>query len=488
MATLVVKPDLPSSVIRFVGETTVSIPPAFNQIVAIIGSHDFGPLASDPDGTQPHLTLSAWEAVYGTGDTPGRTAVVGAFQAGAGGVVFARAATALAAAATLTLNNTTPVAAIRLTARWKGTAGNQISIVRDDDPIDATKDRLRVLFRGAEVEKYVYTATDIAGLVAAINARPSRYIIADGPGGGAVVTGTALAATAGTALATGNDGAVLTATEYLAAQDALEFAEFGALAPAALTDAPVKVQLANWTRTMAEEMRPFRLVLGGALAETVDTAIAELAANPSLRDEHVIRFGVGTWHEDTLNKDLSTAQLAAYVAGLMVARGERSALTRADAPTLHAVGGSGPSTDELKAGRDAGITMLRRVSSPRTELVISEGVTTFISTVLPAKPYIFFSEPRIVGLLDRIVRQMVAWGDEFVIGDLPANDDTRNLVRKEMRKILEDLETSGLSEPGSGFVNVDPPEDPSLRDTIPYDFGFMPTLTAKYLIGNGRIR
>lgn len=484
----IVKPDLPSTVVHFVGETVVSLDPSFNEVMAVIGTHSFGPLASEAGGLETYASLSEWESIYGTGDSPGRTAVVGAFSGGAGGVVFARAATAAAARATTTITNTTPAPALRLTARYAGTDGNEISYVVEDDPLDATRDRLRILFRGATVESYSYLATDIAALAAAITNRPSRYVVADGPGGAAVVTGVALTPTAGTALAAGDDGDVLTAAEYLAAQDALEFVEFGALAAAALTDAAIKVQLATWAKAQAEEMRPFRLILGGAAGESVDDAIAELAANPTLRDEHIIRFAVGTWHDSLLDLDLSTAQLASYVGGLLLARGERSALTRAEAPTLTPVGGTGPTLEELKAGRDAGLTMLRRVTSPRTQVAISEGVTTFISRSVPAKPYILFSEPRLIGLFDRILRQMVAWGDDIVVGDLPANDDTRNLVRKEMRKILDELEATGLAEPGSGFVNVDKPADPALRDTIPYSFGFVPTLTAKYLIGEGRVR
>ena len=202
----------------------------------------------------------------------------------------------------------------------------------------------------------------------------------------------------------------------------------------------------------------------------------------------IIRFAVGMWHDSVTGMDLSTAQLGPRVAGALLARGERSALTRTLFGGLDVVGNTGPSNDELRAGRDKGLTMLRQVSNPAANVAIAQGVTTFIDKNAPGRPYVLFSEPRIVGLLDRIKRQIVEWGDDVVIGDLPVTDDTRALVRKEIRKILDDLETVGLSEPGSGFVNVEPSADPALADAIPYEFGFIPTRTANYLIGNGRVR
>lgn len=485
----VVKPDLPSSVLRFVGETSLTIPLAYNEVVAIPLTHDWGPLGSEAEGGKVVRSFAEWESLYGTGASAGRTAVVGAFrgmglpgQGGAGGVIPFRMATGSAARAAVTLDNTAAADALTLTAKWAGTRGNDLSVVIEDDPLDAAKDRLRVRFRGGTVEQYSFTAANVADLVAQINARPSKWVTAT-----QVATGTALAA--GTFnLTGGNDGAAVTATEYAEALTALEFADFGILAPAALTSAAVKVQIATWARGMADAMRPVRVVLGGAAGESVDDAESELTTNALLRDPHVVRFAVGTWHDSVLGADLSTAELAPRIAGVLAARGTKSALTAALLADLEPVGANVPTKEELIAGRDTGLTMLTRVSHPDASLAISQGVTTFIDRATDAYPYALFSEPRLVGLFDSIVRRMTAWGYDVVIGDLPVTDDTRNLVRTELRKILDELEAEGLSEPGSGSAVVDPPDDPDLRDAIPYEFGFQPTRTANYLIGHGRVR
>lgn len=487
MTTTIVKPTLPSSVVRFSGQSTLAVPASLNDTVAVVGTHNRGPIATP----KRCRTLMEYEGIFGQDASQLRTAVVGAFVgqnvpggAGAGEVIVIRLATSAAAPASkVNIQNTTPATALTLTALTPGTYGNDISYVIEDDPLDATKDRLRILFRGVEVEKFSYAQTNIASLAAAIVARPSRYVTATAP-----ITGVALTPTAGTSLTGGNDGAAVTATEYAAAQDALEFENFTAFGAAALTDAAVKVQLATWVKRMENEMRPIRLVIGGAAGETVDTAIAELAANPTLRDPQVIRLAVGTWHDDVLNADLSTAQLVGRTLGVLAARGLKSALTRSLYGGITPVAGTGPSSDELAAGRDAGLTMLRRVSNPNAEVAISQGVTTFIDTTVADRPLVLWQEPRLVGLFNATIRRIVEWGDDIVIGDLPVTDDTRNLVRKEVRKILDEYEGSGLAEPGSSFVTVEDPEDASLADAIPFDFGFVPTRTANFLIGTGRVR
>lgn len=480
MTVLIPKPDLPGSALGWIGEEVKSVPPSFNEVVAIVGVHDSGPL------NIPRLypSFAAWEAVNGNGDTPGRDAVLGAFHGmgvpgggGAGGVMWYRAGTAAAAAATRILTNTNAAAnALTLTALYKGVRGNSVSVVHEDDPAVTANDRLRVLFNGATVEKYSYVAGDVASLVSAINLRPSAWVTA-----AQIVTGVAL--THGTfALTGGNDGAVLTAAEWLAAQNALEYKDFGLFAPFNVTDPTIKAQLRAWVQTQALEQRPFRAVFGGAAGETVTDAITDAGL---VRDEHIMRFGVGTYHDDMLGKDVSTAQLAPRIAGILAARGLKSSATRAEVAGLTIVSGA-PATDELKALRDAGVMALRRTASVNADLVIAQGVTTFNSKVTAAKPYDLWSDARIIGLLDYFQRRMTAWGDEFIVGDVTVSDDSRAEVRKEVQNLINELIADNLVKPGTDTVSVQP--DPSIPDGIPYEFGFQPTRTANYLIGQGRIK
>lgn len=488
-STQIVKPDLPQTVVKWIGTSAIRISPTTNEIVAIPIVHDWGPIIGEAGAVELATDLTQWENLYGNGDSAGRDAAIEAFLGmnvpgggGAGGIYTPRMATGAAAAATLARSNTTPAVALTLTARYKGTRGNRVSIAIEQDPVTVANDRLRLMFDGVTVETYSYLKTDIATLAALINTRPSRFVTAV-----ANVTGVALSATAGVTLAGGNDGAVVTATEWAAAQSALEFKNFGFFAPYNLTDTAVKAQLVTWLQGMADSMRPFRMVTGGAAAESLSAVQTELLSG-TLRNEHHIRFGVGTWHDDVLNKDLSTAQLAPRIAGVLAARGRKSALTNALLGGLHLVGATGPTAADLVQGRDLGVTMIKRISNDNAELAISQGVTTFISKTTVGKPYEFFSEPRIVGLLDEVQRRITTWGDDVVVGDLTVTDDTRREVGKEVTKILEEYESEGTAQLGTSFVNVvNTDNDPTLSDTIPFQFGFKPARTANFLIGEGRI-
>lgn len=492
------KPELPDAVVRWVGTSQTVIQPSQNQIVAIPIVHDWGPSLSDtpdtvngiPGGLQVFPSLPEWEAVYGQGSTAGRDAVIGAFLgmnvpggAGAGGVITPRMITGSGAVATFIKQNATPANAITFTARWKGSAGNNISFAVEQDPNVAANDRLRLMFNGVTKEQYSYLKTDITSLAAAITLRPSRLVTAT-----MSITGVALPYTAGTSLTSGNDGSSVTTTEYAAVQAALENKEFGVFAPFNLTDAPTKVQLVAWKQTMETAQKPFRMVFGGAAAEVLSAIQTELSSNPTLRDPGVIRFGFGTLHDDVLNKDMSTAQLASRIAGVIVARGERAALTSAELGGLHYVGSTGPLRSDIVAGRDSGITMLQKVSDPDTDLAVAHGVSTFISRTTVGQPYEFFSEPRIVGILYNLQRRITTWARKILVGDTTVSDDSRRELAKEIRKYLDEYEGNGLATPGSGFITVyNTDADPTMYDTIPYQFGFRPARTANYVLGEGRI-
>lgn len=489
MNNQIVKPDLPGSGVTFVGETQQRVLSGFGSTVMLPATATWGPLGSELTDMDPITSIAEVDAIYGSNSASDlRTAAVLAFLGqntpsgrGAGGVLPYRMATNAAAKATITIQNSTPANAIKFEGVYKGTFGNRLSVIIDNDPITAGSDRCRILLDGVTVESYTYVETNITSLKNQIAARPSKYVtVAATP----FVTGLVLAP--GTyALATGNDGSTLTSAEYLAALDAFEWADAGIIAPYNLTDTGIKASLLSWIRAMESNMRPVRAVTGGALAESLTDAMSDAAL---MRDPHMIRIGVGSYYSADLDATLSTAQLAPLIAGILAARGEKSALTRALTGGLSVVGGTGPSNDDLKLGRDAGVTMLRRVSHPDSSLAISQGVTTWNDLTSTAKPYKIWSEPRFIGIFDRLIRQIVAWGDDEIVGDVPVNEDTRAAVRKEMGKLLSDLEKDGLSTPGTSYVNVDDPQDPDLEDAIPFDFGFKPTRTANYLIGTGKVK
>lgn len=480
----VFKPIIPGTRITFSGSEPLRIEPNFAEVVAIPLVHDWGP------DNAPTLVTSFAEftALFGDSDTAGRTAVAGAFDGegfegvgGAGGVIVHRMATAAAAKATRTFNNaaTTPVAALTLTAKHKGTRGNDISVSIADDPRVTNNDLLRILFKGTEVERYSYPQLTPTVARDAINLK-SNYVVAS-----AAVDGSSLALTAGTALTGGLSGDTVTSVEWLAALDALEFGQFSVLAPYNLTDAGIIQSLLTFVRAQEEANRPIMAVVGGATNETVATAVAR---SDVLNDPHVVNIGAGTYLDSLLGKNLSTAQIAPRIAGVLAARGEEKSLDKAKLARLTVVAGSNaPGVDEIATAINGGVTVLTRASHPLASIEVLRGVTTFKTATDFARPLDVFSDPRMIRVMDFFVREMRQWGDDIVIGNLPVNDDTRAAVRGEGRRRIDELEERNLIITGTGYINVDPPTDPALFDSIPFEFGWLFRHTARYVLGYGKV-
>lgn len=485
---MVAKPIIPQTRIGFTGAQTPRIPPSIGSTVAIPLSHDWGPMGSELSDIEVLDSFEAWTDKYGDSDTEGRTAVAMAFlgfgvlgAGGAGGVIpYRMGASSVRAAATIQNTAGSPVNALTLTALWAGTRGNDISFVLDADPADASNDRLRIRFKGVVVETYTYPEANVTQLGAAINSR-SEWITA-----AVLVSGTALATTSGTSLAAGANGTV-NAGEYTAAMDALEFQPFTLIAPANLTDSGIQASFLTWVRSQESSNRPVIWAVGGAADETLDTALTRSTA---LTDPHVVNLGVGTYHDDLLDKDLSTAQLAPRIAGILAAAGRSTALTGAELGGLHVVGTTGPTTAEAEVAVQRGLTVLMRTDSPDADLRIAKGVTTFVSTTDAARPLEIFSEPRFIRIMDLFIREMRQWGDRKIIGKVPVNADTRDAVRQQGGKLIDELLREGLiltvaqGAEGDPFIRT----PVTTNDTLPFEFGWQFAYTTNYLLGDGRVR
>lgn len=487
---MLAKPVIPQTRITFRGQKTPQIRPSIGATVAIPLTHDWGPLGTELAKPEVLGSFAAWTERYGDSDTEGRTAVAGAFAGqgirgagGAGGVIPLRIG-AGAVRAQVDLMNTAgvPAAAVRIRAKWTGIRGNDYSVQIDADPADATRDRLRIRYKGAVVETYTYARANLASLVNAINARDLGNVTAT-----LLVDGTGLALTAGTALAGGTNGAAPTGADHIAAQDALEFQPFTILAPMNLTDSAIQSSYLAWVRLQEEAGRPVMLVVGGAAGESIDTAIARTTA---LADPHVVNFGVGTYRDDLLAKDLSTAQLAPRIAGILAAKGQDKALTGAEVGGLHIVGATGVSSEAAKLAVQRGVTVLIRTDSEDADLRIAKGVTTFTSESDPNRPRYIFEEPRFIRIMDLFVRRMKRWGDQNVIGNVPVNEDTRDAVRAEGTRLIDELLRDGLILTKADGAQDDPffRTPVTTNDTIPFEFGWQFAQTANYLLGDGTVR
>ena len=503
ITTPIVKPPVPGTVIQFIGQAVPSIPPSAADTVGLTVIHDWGPDDTDlpgplglSGGPQLLTSFSQWTQIYGDSDTPGRTAVAGAFAGqnlpgfgGAGAVMVDRMVATDGAFGTLTITDvlTAHPVELTLTALYKGSRANQFSCITDSNPANAMQDRLRLLYGGAVSETYIYAQGDVTNLAISINTS-SKMVSAAGAGTGSRLTpGTA-------AFVGGVDGSDVVAADHLTALGVLATQQFGILASYDLEDPATLASYVSWIDTQVAANRPVRLVIGGPNADNASSAITR---SLSCNDWHVINFGVGTYHYDLLNKDLNTAQLAPLIAGILAACGQISSLTFCEIGGLHANAQSNPSASDVQSCIAGGVTCLQFANSPDADLRISKGVTTYTTTTDSHHPVAIFSDPRLVGIMDNYVAGMKSWGDSTIIGKLPVNDDTRDLVRGQARLMEDDLLRAGLILPGNSnivppvpapWVVCEDPEDPTLRDAIPYTFGWRFAFTTDNILGQGTVQ
>ena len=286
-------------------------------------------------------------------------------------------------------------------------------------------------------------------------------------------------------LAGGIDTALpLTVTEWLAALTALEYLPFSVVAPYDLTDPAIRASVVSWAKGQDSANRPVMLVLGGSVGETVDQAITD---SLSINDPHVVRLAGGYFQDDVLGTAVSTSQLAPRVAGMLASLGDANSLTFKPLGGLTYVG-QGYANDQIESAIQNGVTTLAVSTNPAAPLRIERGLTTFTTKNDPTRPYDFFSDPRLVRLVDLFIRRMKEWGDNTMIGNVPVNDDSRTALRARARTEIDELETRGLIIPGTDYLDVPVPTDPQLMDSLIYEFGFQCARTALYIFGFGVVR
>lgn len=447
------RPRRPGTYVNFSAQQPVVVPPSQGSIVAVPLVHSWGPADT------PVLLRSydEFRAQFGDYDTAGRTAVQQAFRGeglpgagGAGGVLAYRMTAAAGAKATRALANTatTPVTGVTLTGRYEGTKGNDLRVTVQDNAVDAARDDLVILDGTVEVERYTYPQADLAALVATINAS-SRWVTAT-----LGTDGTALAAVTAVALTGGANGDTLTATEWTNAMTVLETERFGVLAPYNLTDGAVLTSLVTWAKNQNARGRRFTTVVGGAAGEGVAAAIAR---SQSINDPNFINVGVGTLNDEALGA-LSTAQVAPRIAGILAARGEGSSITFARLAGIESITGGAGAAD-IDRAYDAGVVVFSRDTYTAAPIRVEKALTTFTTATDAARPLEVFGNPKFVRTMQGIENDATEIGERpGIIGVLPVNDKTRNLMRGEISALLQAREGRGVIQPGwSVDIDTDPP-------------------------------
>lgn len=455
------RPRRPGAYFNWEAVQPAALPPAIGSVVAVGITHDWGPLQVATEVK----SYNEFVAVFGDSDTPGSKAVREAFQGegtpergGAGTGIIFRMGGSSAAKATKVLTNTTPATALTLTARYEGSKGNDLKITVRDSAADATKTELLIYDGTVLLETFTFLDTDVAGLVAQINAG-SAWVTAV-----QAITGVGLTTVTTSAMTGGDDGSTLLAGDYTDAMSALEISRFGVLVFENLTDTAIVASLKTWAVALNATGRRFFTVVGGALDETAATAITR---STTLNDPDFVNIGIGSVR-DTLMLDvngdptvLSTAQLAPRIAGLLAARGERQSLTFAHLAGLQMVVGA--TSAEILRAFDAGLIVLSRDSNPLNPVRIEKGLTTYSTTTDPTRPYLTYRSTKAVATMHAVEMELAEWANAVIVGETTVDGETRAAVISQVNTIMARREADRIVQPGWTVI-VDPSPPPSDDD------------------------
>lgn len=469
-------PRRPGAYFNFVAQPAVLIPPATGAVVAVPFTNSWG-----PENTVVTLqSFSDYTSIYGIDlASPGYRANWQVFtgenvrgRRGAGAVRAYRMVGSAGAKAAVNLNNTTPAAALAVSAIYKGSVGNTLRITIRTNVADGTKRDFVVLQGSTEVESFTYdptVGTPLAVLAASVNGVSDWVTVA------VTVDTIALALVTSVPLTAGNDGSTLVAGDWTTMMTAMEQQRFGYLAPFDLTDPTIIASLKVWGQNANAKGRRMTIVVGGALDESVTTAVTR---SGTLNDPDFCTVGVGSVRQlDLLDVNgnavvLSTSQLVPRIAGIMSALGETRSLSGAR------LGGSvllnGASEAGIDTAFDGGVIVLSNDSDPDSPVHIEKGLTTFTTKTDTARPYTIFREPKYIRTMHDLQDEISLWVEQNVIGQLQVNSKTRSAVVAEMSARMAVRETNGSIQSGwTVQVSGNPaPSDDQDFIALDYSLGF----------------
>lgn len=362
-------PPEPGVFINFETTGTVGVAPGPFGVVGVPFTAAWGPINEFTLMSNPNEL----EYTYGVDNGDGSVTswvVRDIFEGGAGQVLGLRIADGTEAKASKILQNTTPAAALTLTAKYHGTRGNAFGVTTRTNPLDSNLRDLLILEGGGVRETYTYAPTDITDLAAQINdtRNGSELVVASG-----VTSGVALGTVTNSLFTGGLDGATTIAADYIEAQEAFERnGGFDVFTLDGIDNSGINTSLVAWTRGQNDVGNYVFSVVGGPAAETVSTAITRAQG---YNNEFVASLGGQDFLvtlPDGTEVARTSAEIAPRIAGAIAAAGISGSITRVVLPGVRL---SNPLTgSELANAIGGGLVPIVRRGD---QVIVADGVTTF---------------------------------------------------------------------------------------------------------------
>lgn len=440
-------PVLPGMYMNFQAAALAAVQPGARGIVAMPVKAHWGPVKQFVE----IASLTAADETYTSDETGGATAYSSlklALYGGAKTVLAYRIADANAAKASCTLQDSdgTPADVLKLEAKYEGERGNHFKVTVQPNPVDATKKDIR-LFEGTTLLKtFTFTSGTIQAAVDAVNQDPAnKWIVASkiADGNGELKDGSGFLFSGGDS---GIDG--IASADYTNALSACETQEFNLFALDGVHDSSIQTSVVAWVSRVRSEGKCIIAVLGGSSSDdTSATAVsAAIARSAAFNHEAVVNVGTGA----VLNGvGYSSAQISAYVAGLIA--GQKLSESTTYAPTPFQDVTRRWTRGEQEQAVTGGVFLLvhdgKRVKALR-------GVNTLTS--LRQGQSNAWKKIRTIRVMDAIQSDLVASAESSYIGKVNNTAEGRLALIGAAKQYMESLAQSGVIEAEGWDVYLNP--------------------------------
>lgn len=339
-------------------------------------------------------------------------------------------------AASVTLKDSTAADVLRLTAKYTGERGNAFKVTVEENAADSSKKDIKLYEGAALLRTFTIGGRAIQAAADAINSdSANKWIVAEAlsEGSGLLADITGFAMTGGSSGIDGIDNA-----DYAAAFEAFETQAFNAFALDGVAEASLQANVLSWVTRLRSEGFGIIAVLGGSVSDdqSADALAKATGRSAIFNSEGIVNVGTGAKEGDTV---YSSAQLSAYVAGLIAGQSLSESTTYAVAP-FEDVARRWTRGEQEQAVR-GGVFLLvhdgRRVKALR-------GVNSLVTP--SANQNAAWKKIRTIRVLDAINSDLQRTAEDSYIGKVNNTEEGRLALIGACKQYLQTLAQSGVIE------------------------------------------
>lgn len=439
------QPVLPGLYMNFVGAAGAAIQPGARGIVVAPVKAHWGPVGEFVEVNSE----AAIREMFTEDEAGGATAFTTLYLALLGGpnkLLAYRMADSTAAPARLALKNTeaSSVNSVRLSAKYPGERGNRFSVsIQPNSLLTGIKD-LKLYEGGALLRTISVGEGEADQVVKAINEDSgNKWIAAEKLADGTLDDITGETFSGGLSGITG-----ITHADYMAATVDFETRDFHVLTLDGVSDPALHTSLVAWLKRVREEGKGILLTLGGSEAsDTADNAVEQAVQRSSAFDyEGIINVGSGA----KLNgRNYSSAQVAAWVAGLIAGQSLKESATYAISPFEDVT--RRWTRSEQEAGVQGGVLLL--VHDGRRVKVL-RGVNSLVT--LGEGQNKGWKKIRKIRVIDQINADLQRTAEDNYIGKVNNTEEGRLALISAGKQYLQTLALENVIESTGYDVALDP--------------------------------